>query len=101
MLENRYWAYKNAESMDGLPGMKRGVETGKRENVEPIKKMVGPYAPSKIKKPEKKLATSPITIAITSFCMGLLVAFFLFEYLRGDLRGDIVNYTEEIRALLR
>lgn len=30
--------------MDGLPGMRRGVETSKRENVTPIKKMVGPYA---------------------------------------------------------
>jgi len=32
--------------MDGLPGMWRGVETAKREQVKPIKKMVGPFAPS-------------------------------------------------------
>jgi len=31
--------------MDGLPGMKRGLETGKTDNVKPIKKMVGQYAP--------------------------------------------------------
>ena len=29
--------------MDGLPGMRRGVATAKRENVKPVKKMVGPY----------------------------------------------------------
>ncbi|SMR62990.1 unnamed protein product [Zymoseptoria tritici ST99CH_3D1] len=43
---DRYWAYKNAWSIDGLPGMKRGVECGEKEKVEPIVKMVGPNAPS-------------------------------------------------------
>jgi hypothetical protein len=32
--------------MDGLPGMQRGVKTAQIENVKPIKKMVGPYAPT-------------------------------------------------------
>lgn len=30
--------------MDGLPGLRRGVETAMKEDVTPIKKMVGPYA---------------------------------------------------------
>jgi hypothetical protein len=30
--------------MDGLPGMKKGIEIGKTKKVEPIKKMVGPYS---------------------------------------------------------
>ncbi|KAH8910339.1 hypothetical protein BR93DRAFT_474567 [Coniochaeta sp. PMI_546] len=41
----RYWAHKNAYSMDGLPSMKKGLEIGKTKKVEPIKKMVGPFAP--------------------------------------------------------
>ena len=41
----RYWAFKNAWSIDGLPGMKLAMETGKKENVAPTKKMVGPFAP--------------------------------------------------------
>jgi len=41
-----YWAFKNQFSMDGLPGMKRGVKTAKVEDVKPMKKMVGPYAPT-------------------------------------------------------
>jgi len=41
----RYWAYKNAWSIDNLPSMKIGQETGKAENVVPLKKMVGPNAP--------------------------------------------------------
>lgn len=32
--------------MDGLPGMQRGLETGAKEHVEPIHKMIGPYAPA-------------------------------------------------------
>lgn len=31
--------------MDGLPGMRRGLDTGKKFQIEPIKKMVGPLAP--------------------------------------------------------
>lgn len=31
--------------MDGLPGMKRGLEAGKTHSVTPMKKMVGPLAP--------------------------------------------------------
>jgi len=41
---DRYWAHKNAYSIDGLPGMKTALEVGKKEKVEPIKKMVGPFA---------------------------------------------------------
>jgi hypothetical protein len=39
--------------MDGLPGLRRGVDTAKRENVAPMKKMVGPYAPKITKVNEK------------------------------------------------
>lgn len=38
--KDRYWAYKNAWSIDGLPGMKRGLDCGMRELVAPIEKMV-------------------------------------------------------------
>ncbi|KAM7187276.1 hypothetical protein V8F20_011031 [Naviculisporaceae sp. PSN 640] len=37
----RYWAYKNAESVDGLPGLELGRRTAKEEGIAPIKKMVG------------------------------------------------------------
>jgi hypothetical protein len=36
-----YWAWKSQLSIDGLPGMKRGVEYAKRNGVKPLKKMVG------------------------------------------------------------
>lgn len=37
----RYWAYKNAESVDGLPGLELGRRTAKEEGIAPIEKMVG------------------------------------------------------------
>jgi hypothetical protein len=88
--------------MDGLPGLRRGVETAKREDVKPIKKMVGPFAPTSAKKSANRLAsTSPVFVALSSFFVGMLVTFLLLEFLCGDLRGDIVNYSEEIRSLLK
>jgi hypothetical protein len=88
--------------MDGLPGMKRGVETSNRENVKPIKKMVGPYPKTPLKKASNKLSgTSPIAVGAISFVLGLIVAFVVMEFMRGDLQGDLVNYTDEIRALFK
>ncbi|KAK3491575.1 hypothetical protein B0T13DRAFT_490278 [Neurospora crassa] len=40
----RYWAYKNAWSLDGLPGMEVARKTGEKEGIAPIEKMVGPMA---------------------------------------------------------
>ena len=40
----RYWAYKNAWSIDGMPGMKTGVAFGSKEKVTPMPKMVGAVA---------------------------------------------------------
>ncbi|USP79645.1 uncharacterized protein yc1106_06919 [Curvularia clavata] len=42
---DRYWAWKSQKSIDGLPGMKRGVEVAKKEGIAPLKKMVGRWAP--------------------------------------------------------
>ncbi|KAI1816145.1 pyridoxamine phosphate oxidase family protein [Poronia punctata] len=38
---DRYWALKNAWSVDGLPGMQRAMKAGKELAVEPMEKMVG------------------------------------------------------------
>ncbi|KAK7962567.1 uncharacterized protein PG986_003392 [Apiospora aurea] len=37
----RYWALKNAWSVDNIPGMKAGLKAGSEESIAPIKKMVG------------------------------------------------------------
>lgn len=37
----RYWAFKNQRSLDGLPGLVRGVEAARRDGVVPIRKFVG------------------------------------------------------------
>jgi hypothetical protein len=42
----RYWAFKSQLSIDGLPGMKRGYEYAQKNQVAPLKKMVGKAAPT-------------------------------------------------------
>lgn len=61
--------------MDGLPGLRRGVETGKKENVKPIKKMVGPYGEMVNQMRMRRANTVPIwymiIVAILGFCLGI------------------------------
>ena len=40
-----YWAWKSARSVDGMPGMKRGVQYADEHAVQPLKKWKGAYAP--------------------------------------------------------
>jgi len=101
-LSVSYWAHKNSESMDGLPGMRRAVETAKREKMEPIKKMVGQFALSKRQKTQNRMASiSTTTVAILSFLAGLFVAVFLMEYTRGGLRNDLGIYNDRLQTLLK
>jgi|SRR5690242_1302415 len=41
----RYWAFKSARSVDGMPGMKKGVRFADEHGVAPLKKWKGEYAP--------------------------------------------------------
>ena len=62
--------------MDGLPGLRRGVETARRENVRPIKKMVGPYATTIHKARSGGGKTVSVwyllVVAVLSFCTGVV-----------------------------
>ena len=40
-----YWAWKSQQSIDGLPGMRRGFEYAQKHDVKPLKKWVGAHAP--------------------------------------------------------
>jgi hypothetical protein len=54
--------------------MKRGYEFAKRNKVEPLKKMIGPYAP---KVPRTADAITPIQVvlvALLSFVIGVALA---------------------------
>ncbi|RYP75595.1 hypothetical protein DL771_002295 [Monosporascus sp. 5C6A] len=84
---DRYWAYKNAWSIDQLPGMKRGLAVAETEKVEPIKKMVGPLAPKEYRKPPSPSIVEGriLLVAILSFVAGVLFAIYGSE-LTGGLR---------------
>ncbi|KAF2757065.1 pyridoxamine phosphate oxidase family protein [Pseudovirgaria hyperparasitica] len=70
----RYWAHKNAYSMDGLPGLQRGYQTLVRDKVAPIKKMVGPYAPTAPRRPPRGVhPVWLIIVAMFSFIVGILM----------------------------
>ena len=76
MLSRRYWALKNAWSMDGLPGMQRALEAGKREGVAPIKKMVGPMAPRQYRPSNVVEQSTLLMTAVLSFMVGIFVALY-------------------------
>lgn len=70
----RYWAFKNQESMDGLPGLKRGVKNAKTLKVAPMKKMEGPYAPTAPRQASRGVPTEMVLLlAIWCFFLGILV----------------------------
>ncbi|KAI0602808.1 hypothetical protein F4775DRAFT_535816, partial [Biscogniauxia sp. FL1348] len=71
---DRYWAHKNAWSMDGLPGMPRGLVAAKKYSVEPVKKMVGPLAPKNGMVTRTELHISYIVIAFLTLLVALLAA---------------------------
>lgn len=81
----RYWAYKNAWSIDGLPGMQRGQEVAKRDSVMPIKKIVGPLALRKYVGPYGGVQPKIVVLAAAvCFLLGCLFGFYvplLSEYL--------------------
>ncbi|KAK3324820.1 hypothetical protein B0T19DRAFT_239441 [Cercophora scortea] len=69
----RYWAYKNAWSIDGLPGLQVALKTAKEEHVAPIQKMVGPLAPKAYlndrRFPVKHLVLAAISTAFLTVCL--------------------------------
>lgn len=69
---DRYWAYKNAWSMDGLPGMRMAQRVAKEKSVAPIKKMVGPFAPTAYRAPESLPLEQMVIIFIVAFIAGVL-----------------------------
>jgi hypothetical protein len=63
--------------MDGLPGMKQGLEIARKEKVEPIKKMVGPLAPKNYQTIRSGVAVeTAVVIALASLILGALLALY-------------------------
>ncbi|KAF2433956.1 hypothetical protein EJ08DRAFT_693988 [Tothia fuscella] len=77
---DRYWAYKNAWSMDGLPGLERALVTGKVEHVEPIKKMVGPHAPTRYYAPATYGLKQLMFVAVICLLLGAALVQYRIEY---------------------
>jgi hypothetical protein len=88
-LNYSYWAFKNQLSMDGLPGMQRGVETAKKVDIKPTKKMVG--GPAALLQGMRSRNDRPLSMSyfilaiIASFSMGI-VAMLLVSLQMGYLQ---------------
>ncbi|KUI72938.1 hypothetical protein VM1G_08395 [Cytospora mali] len=70
----RYWALKNSWSMDGLPALHIAQRVQKEEQITPVKKMVGPLAPTQYQNAsryglEHLLLVALITAVVTAFVM--------------------------------
>ena len=91
---DRYWAFKNAYSMDGMPAMKRALTAGKTFSVEPIKKMVGPLAPKNGAYGSAAGVSwlSLLIIAMLSFVMGIAFATY---------QPTVLSYTVEAASNLQ
>ncbi|KAI1203703.1 pyridoxamine phosphate oxidase family protein [Nemania serpens] len=84
---DRYWALKNAWSMDGLPGMRRGLEAGKQFSIEPIRKMVGKMAPKNNSSATGELHVAYVIIALLTVLVAILAATHpAFEYFPAQRR---------------
>ncbi|KAI1427198.1 pyridoxamine phosphate oxidase family protein [Xylaria sp. FL1777] len=83
----RYWALKNAWSMDGLPGMRRGLKAGKEFSIEPVKKMVGKMAPKNGSLANGELHVAYVVIALLTVLVAILAATHpAFEYFPAQRR---------------
>ncbi|RAR05487.1 signal transduction histidine kinase [Stemphylium lycopersici] len=69
---DRYWAFKSQLSIDGLPGMKRGYEFAKQNGVQPLKKMVGPYAPGGDKRSSGREKIEPVHLLLV-LLLGIII----------------------------
>jgi len=72
----QYWAWKNAKSVDGLPGLKRAVIYAREKGVEPLVKFVGlPEVYLQKRSPVKVDAGhSQWVVLATGVIIGLLIA---------------------------
>ncbi|KAJ2989647.1 hypothetical protein NUW58_g3363 [Xylaria curta] len=88
---DRYWALKNAWSMDGLPGMRRGLKAGKEFSIEPIEKMVGKMAPKKGALATAELHVAYVAIALLMVLVAILAATHpAFEYFPAQRRMQVL-----------
>jgi len=71
---DRYWAYKNAWSVDGLPGMRRALKAGNEFSVAPIKKMVGKMALKNAAQTRDQLQAAYVVIALLVALVAILAA---------------------------
>lgn len=98
--------------MDGLPGMKKALEVGKTAKVEPIKKMVGPLAPTNRRLGRRALVVENVVmIALLSLVIGVCLGLYgeavaalaapLAHSLRGSPRSVSLGSLPVLRSFVK
>ena len=88
--------------MDGMPGMRRALGAGKKYSVTPIKKMVGPLAPTQYHYASSVPVRHVTLLVLLSFLAGFALAIFfpeLIEYFSSvvrsaQLESKVVNVSQ-------
>ncbi|KAK4943622.1 hypothetical protein LTR66_014595 [Elasticomyces elasticus] len=83
-----YWGLKSTYSMDGLPGMKAGLKAKDEYDIEPLKKMIGPFAPTKmgvIGKIDGFTLEQMIIVFVVAFIAGVMAVTISPDMLRRAL----------------
>ncbi|CAN8105751.1 unnamed protein product [Discula destructiva] len=73
---SRYWALKNSWSMDGLPALNIAQKTMMQDKIEPLKKMVGPFAPTHYQNGNRFSLEQLILVALLTAIVTALVTRF-------------------------
>lgn len=80
---NRYWALKNSFSMDGLPALNIAQKARIQENIEPLRKMVGPLAPTHYQNGNRFGVEHLILVALVTAIVSALVTRYGFDTARA------------------
>lgn len=92
---NRYWALKNSFSMDGLPALNNAQKARIQENVEPMRKMVGPLAPTHYQNGNQFGVEHLILVAFVAAIVSALATRYGFDTARAVAVG-LPNHASRI-----
>lgn len=80
--------------------MKRGYQISKREKIAPMKKMVGPHAPTKPRTAPNGVALGILAaVAIISFILGFFVALYGPQLSDAFSEGLLRSSTTTLRSI--
>ncbi|KAK4172879.1 hypothetical protein QBC36DRAFT_195976 [Triangularia setosa] len=88
----KYWALKNSESVDGLPGLDIARKTAKEDGIVPLTKMVGVAATHGGQRPPKQLSFGVVHLILVAVVASLATM---------SLQSVLSELLQSLRALIQ